>query len=89
MKVDLITKDDLTNFKLELLKDLYELIKPEVKQGTKWLKSADVKKILKVSSGTLQHMRNNGTIPSRKLGNIFYYTYEDLSRLLPIDTSNP
>lgn len=48
----------------------------------KWLKSYEVKKLLAVSSGTLQTLRNNGTIPFTKIGGIIYYSTDDINDVL-------
>jgi hypothetical protein len=44
----------------------------------KWVKSYEVKRILGVSSGTLQTLRDNGTLPFTKLGGLIYYSTEDI-----------
>jgi len=47
-----------------------------------WLKSSEVRKLLKVSAGTLQNLRINGTLPYRKIGGSMYYRIEDLKKLM-------
>jgi hypothetical protein len=42
-------------------------------QPTQWLKSSEVRKLLKISSGTLQNLRINGTLNFYKIGGILYY----------------
>ncbi len=85
----LITLDDLQDFKaqlktelkVELLAELKlvlaDLVKPAEK---KWLKSWEVKKLLGLSHGTLQTLRDNGTIPFSKVGGLFYYDPADIER---------
>jgi hypothetical protein len=77
----LITKGDLVEFKNTLISELKEIIShnPEPK---KWLRSAEVKKVLKISSGTLQNLRINGTLNYTKVGSIMYYKYDDLKQML-------
>ncbi|TDE04271.1 helix-turn-helix domain-containing protein [Flavobacterium sandaracinum] len=77
----LITKGDLVEFKNTLISELKEIISqnPEPK---KWLKSAEVKELLKISNGTLQNLRINGTLDYTKVGSIIYYKYDDLKKLL-------
>lgn len=77
----LITKGDLVEFKNTLISELKEIIihHPEPK---KWLRSAEVKKVLKISSGTLQNLRINGTLHYTKVGSIMYYKYDDLKQML-------
>lgn len=83
MNINIVTKEDLEIFKEELFQKINELVL--VKSGTiekKWLKSADVKKILKISSGTLQNLRINETLNSKKIGGTHYYKSEDIEKLL-------
>jgi len=48
----------------------------------KFLKSYQVKNLLKISNNTLQTLRDNGTIPFTKIGGIPYYSYEDIIKVL-------
>jgi len=48
----------------------------------KFLKSYQVKNLLKISDNTLQNLRQNGTIPFTKIGGILYYNYEDIMKVL-------
>lgn len=85
MPVELLTKQDLQQFKLELVHEIKQLLidKPEQK---KWLRSYEVKKLLNVSPGTLQNMRINGTLRPKKVGGIHFYDYDEIHQLL---SSNP
>lgn len=79
----LITLGDLDHFKTELLADLQRLIQsPAQVQQKQWLKSVEVRKLLGISPSTLQTLRINGTLPFSKIGNLIYYKYEDIYRLL-------
>jgi hypothetical protein len=53
--------------------------KSEPKQ---WLKSAEVRQLLKISPGTLQNLRVNGTLRYSKVGSIIYYKYDDILKIL-------
>lgn len=79
----LVTIDDLQQFKIELLQAIKNML-PETKgqPSKKWLKSYEVKKMLKISTGTLQNLRTNGTIPFTKIGGIIYYDSEDIDRVM-------
>lgn len=63
MSVEIITKEDLNEFRRLLIADLSTLleIKPQ-QQQKKWLKSNEVRKLLNISPGTLQNLRINGTL---------------------------
>jgi len=83
MPTDIITKEDLHEFRKQLIEDIRQLLNGErsTPQG-KWLKSYQVKNLLKISAGTLQNLRVNGTIPFTRIGNIIYYKAEDIHNLL-------
>ena len=83
MQVEIVTKEDLRQFKAELLQELKEALKTGTKQaGKEWLKSNEVRKLLSISSGTLQTLRINGTLPFSKVGGIVYYPYQEIVKLL-------
>jgi hypothetical protein len=83
MQVELITKEDLKQFKNEMLTEIKYLIKPGTQGQTKeWLKSYEVRKLLNISPGTLQNLRVNGTLRYTKIGGLMYYKYEDIIKLL-------
>ena len=86
--LDLITKDDLEHFKTELFAELRKLgIGSTTERGNKkWLKSAEVRRLLQISAGTLQNLRINGTIAYTKVGSLLYYKYEDIIKLLETNT---
>ncbi|MBB5645976.1 helix-turn-helix domain-containing protein [Pedobacter cryoconitis] len=81
MQVEIITKDDLKQFKTELLNDIKAIVKSQEKTK-EWLKSAEVRKMLNISPGTLQNLRINGTLSYTKIGGMMYYKLEDITRLL-------
>lgn len=83
MAVEIITKEDLFQFKIELLKEISKTLKPSDSVDHKnWLKSSEVRKLLKISPGTLQNLRINGTLHYTKLGGIIYYKMSDINNLL-------
>ena len=82
MHVEIITKEDLKQLKTEMLAEIRQLVKPEHRQSKQWLKSAEVRKMLNISPGTLQNLRINGTLRFTKIGGMMYYKLEDINRLL-------
>ncbi|MFW0715021.1 helix-turn-helix domain-containing protein [Pedobacter sp. N23S346] len=82
MHMEIITKEDLKQLKTEMLAEIRQLIKPEDRQNKQWLKSAEVRKLLNISPGTLQNLRINGTLRFTKIGGMMYYKLEDINRLL-------
>lgn len=82
MEIDIITKQDLQQFKLELLQELKEFFGKDNKPKTEWLRSGEVRKMLKISPGTLQNMRVSGALRSTKIGGMHYYAYDDIIKML-------
>lgn len=82
MNVNLITQDELVEFRKQLLNDVKEIISNNTPQQKKWLKSSEVRKLLNISAGTLQTLRINGSLNYTKIGAIIYYNYSDIEKLL-------
>ena len=76
-----VTKRDLLNFGNVLLHEI-QSAKSTPEQPAQWLKSSEVRKLLKISPGTLQNLRINGTLNFNRIGGILYYKYDDLKKLL-------
>ncbi|WP_111672712.1 helix-turn-helix domain-containing protein [Algoriphagus litoralis] len=90
MEFELVTLQDLENLKRELLAELKKMLegyKPEPER--RWLKSADVQKLLGISAGTLQTLRNRAMIPYTRLGGVIYYNREEVKKVLEINEANP
>ena len=69
-------------FKIELLDEIRKLLQNNSGQTVKkWLKTPEVREMLGVSSGTLQNLRLNGTIPYTKIGGVLYYNYDDIIKV--------
>lgn len=80
MPAEIITKDDLDEFREKLLNEI-RIILGKSEEPKKLLKSYQVKNLLKISSGTLQNLRTNGTLPFTKIGGIIYYKYDDIMKI--------
>ena len=79
MQVEIITKEDLEQFKKELTEEIRTMLKTKgVIPQKEWLKSFEVRKMLGISPGTLQQMRINGTLEFTQLGGLIYYPYQDI-----------
>ena len=83
MATEILTTDDLYDFKMQLFGELKKLLKenPQAKPK-KYIKSAEVMEMLQVSPGTLQNLRINGTLPYTKIGGIILYEYEEILKVL-------
>ena len=83
MAAQIITKEDLDQFGIELLSELKNLLSRQNKPAQKkWLKSYEVRKLLSISHGTLQNMRVNGVLPYTKVGGIIFYDNDDIQNML-------
>lgn len=82
MLIDVITKEDLQQIKAELLEEIKRLLSLKVSEQKLWLRSSEVKELLKISSGTLQNLRINGTLSYTRVGGTLYYNYKDIEEML-------
>lgn len=83
MAANIITTEDLREFKMELLDEIKELLNSQQgNQNKKWLKSPELRELLGISPGTLQNLRINGTIPYTKVGGVLYYDYGEIMQVL-------
>jgi hypothetical protein len=83
MAIDIVTKDDLIEFRSSLLKELTELIgtkKP--KEEREWLKTYEIRARIDISKSTLHQLRINGSLAYTRVGHCIYYKYSDLTSLL-------
>ena len=82
MAATIITTEDLHEFKNELLIEIKELLAKDTSTAKQWLRSSELRKLLKISPGTLQNLRVNGTIPYTKIGGVIYYAYSDIMKVM-------
>lgn len=84
MPTNIITTDDLYEFKLELLEAIELLFQKYADMDRKktWLRSDDVKRQLKISHGTLQNLRNKGVLKAHKLEGILFYDAAEIDEVL-------
>ena len=88
MAIEVVTKEDLQELRLQLLNDIRHLISPRETNFIKpWLKNAEVKKLLSISSNTIQRLRVSGKLRSTKVGGVHYYKYEDIEKMLNSDAA--
>ncbi len=80
--LDLVTVEDLQQLKRELIDEIRGIRKLGEPSGKQWLRSAEVRQLLKISPGTLQNLRIKGILKYDKIGGIFYYAYADIEKLL-------
>jgi hypothetical protein len=89
MAANIVTLEDLQNFKQEILSEIQKLFSQKPGATTKkWLKSHEVRELLTVSPGTLQNMRVNGTLPFTKIGSVIFYDIDDIQKMIQDNKSN-
>lgn len=83
MQIEILTREELHRFKSELNEEIKQTIRTDKTVTSKqFLRSSEVRKLLKISAGTLQNLRINGTLPFRKIGSIMYYAYNDILKVM-------
>lgn len=79
----IVTKEDLEQFRIQLLEDIRQMLASRQVKSTKpWLKNDEVKRLLDISTNTLQRLRVSGKLGFSKVGGIHFYRYEDIEKLL-------
>ena len=81
MSAEIVTMEDLEKFRIQLLTDLAKMMqKPDPVEPL--LRSAQVRKILNISPGTLQKLRVKGILPYTRLDGSFRYRLADVEQAL-------
>lgn len=83
---EIITKEDLRQFGLQLLDKMRIIIQETTPAQTElvqpeWLKSKAVKKLLDISAGSVQNLRVTQKVRFKKVLGSYYYNKEDLQKL--------
>ena len=81
MSAEIITKEDLDDFEKRIIAKIDSLLGNKPKEQPKWLKSYQVKNLLKISPNTLQKLRCDGTLKPTKIGGVFYYDYDEILKI--------
>jgi hypothetical protein len=88
MQIEVITREDLQVLRQQLLDDIKELLSTNKNTTSKeWLRSSEVRKLLKISPGTLQNLRINGQLSPTKVNGIYFYKYGDVMKMLDPELS--
>ena len=88
MNLDLITKSDLKDFKIELCNLITDILIKSQPKKKEILSNEDVKDLLGISIGTLRKYRITGKISYTKIDGILYYKYEDVIKLIESNKFN-
>ncbi len=86
MPANIITTDDLREFKIELIQEIKHLfsnsnfaLNPDSKR---FLKSSEVQELLNLSPTSLQNLRNARLLPYSKVNGTFFYDWNDIIELI-------
>jgi hypothetical protein len=80
MNVELITKSDLFQLKDDILNELRSLVTVKNCEN-EWLKTSEVRLLLKCSNGTLQNLRIQGKLKYKKVNGTVYYNRAEVMKL--------
>ena len=94
MPAQILTTDDLREFKLELLKEFknmlqqvnFNLVDPNQK---KFLKSSEVAALLDISLNTLYQLRINRQLPFTKIGGTIFFESSDIEAMMAKNKKQP
>ena len=79
----LVTLDDLEKFRVTLMMDIKKMIEGHLgKTPKRWLKSYEVRQMLKISPGTLHTLRSTGKIPYTRIGGLIFYDAVEIDLIL-------
>ncbi len=88
MAIEIVTKENLQQFRIQLLNDIRQLLMSLVAKPAKpWLKNSEVRKLLNISSNTIRRLRISGELPHSRISGIYYYRYEDIEKLMDNNSS--
>ncbi|QIH34612.1 DNA-binding protein [Sphingobacterium sp. DR205] len=86
--LELLTKADLAQFKIQLLKEIEKLLDEKMtvipntnNSDVEWIRSKVARQFMNISAGTLQNLRITGKIQFKKVLGSYYYNFPDLKNL--------
>lgn len=83
MKVNIVTAQDLEQFKQELLFEIASLISEiQPKSDKEWMSDKEVMEYLGIGRTTLYKLRVNGDLPFTKRKSKVYYLFSDVKGFL-------
>jgi hypothetical protein len=87
MSLEMISKEDLVEFRIQLLNDFKEIIRQERLAGhstghKNGYKTKHVKAMLQCCTNTLNNLRVKRKIRTKKIGGSIYYNPDDIRRIL-------
>ena len=89
MQVELLTKSDLEQFKIDMLHELRSLLQPKTEITKQFLKTKEVCEMLNISESKLQTLRINGEITYSMIGKNYYYNIHEVTKQLTSAPEKP
>jgi len=89
-----ITKDDLRQFRMQLLNDIGLLLDQhsaecgqnnQQDKEAEWLRSKSIRALLNISPASVQNLRISGKVRYRKVMGSYYYNRTDIMKLFSDD----
>ncbi len=86
MPAEILTTDDLREFKIELIKEFKNMLQQvhtvDNFQQRKFLKSSEVLELLDISPNTLYQLRVNRQLPFTKIGGTIFFDWVDIEAMM-------
>ena len=82
MSLEIITKTDFNDFKLELRDLILEILNNSQPFKKEILSNDELMELLNVSSSTLRKYRITGKLTYSKVDGLIYYEYEDIQNFI-------
>lgn len=86
MPANILTTDDLREFKLDLLQEFKNLLltsnTPKLNLTKRFLKTSEVLELLDISPTSLQNLRNARVLPYSKINGTIFYDWNDIVQLI-------
>jgi hypothetical protein len=83
MATNLITREDLHEFRRELLEELKKMLEEQqVLTPKRWFKTYELKRVLPLCNLKLQALRDSGKLPYSRFGKVLIYDYRDIEKLI-------
>ena len=85
MGVEIVTKEDLHSFRMQLLNDIKEILSEKLQHKVESMhgyKTSEVRKILGCSVNKLVSLRIKRKLRTKKEGGTLYYNKDDIRKLV-------
>ena len=86
--MELATLHDIERMKAEIINEVRKLTQSKAPSRKKWVKSKKARDMLGCSPGTLQNLRQRGTLIHSKVGGTLYYDLDSIIKELESNVQN-